>query len=75
MKIHQAIKAGYISVDEWTIMPGSSDPNGAFHTTENYSFSGNGANYWAIARPCFYLKSSTVLIGGTGTSTDPYRIA
>ena len=65
----------YNSVDEWTIMPGSSDSNGAFHTTENYSFSGNGANYWAIARPCFYLKSSTVLIGGTGTSTDPYRIA
>lgn len=65
----------YNSEAEWTIMPGSSDPNGAFHTTENYSFSGNGANYWAIARPCLYLNYEVKYVSGTGTSTDPYRIA
>ena len=29
----------------------------------------------AVMRPVFYLKDNILLIGGTGTQTDPYRIA
>lgn len=36
-----------------------------------------GANKNATSnfRPCFYLKPNVILVGGTGTQSDPYRLS
>ena len=64
------------SNNEWTLPQNASDSGGVF-----YSGGGGGmlCNYraggWQFAvRPGLYLKSSVQIIGGSGTSTDPYVI-
>ena len=64
------------SNNEWILPQNASDSGGVF-----YFYSGGGVlcNYraggWQFAvRPGLYLKSSVQIIGGSGTSTDPYVI-
>ena len=64
------------SNNEWILPQNASDSGGVF-----YSGGGGGVlcNYraggWQFAvRPGLYLKSSVQIIGGSGTSTDPYVI-
>ena len=64
------------SNNEWILPQNASDSGGVF-----YFYSGGGVlcNYraggWQFAvRPGLYLKSSVQIIGGSGTSTDPYVV-
>ena len=66
----------YMGLIEWTINPRSSDSSYVFvvsshgglidslHVSNGYS-----------ARPVFYLESNVALQGGSGTSSDPSRLA
>ena len=68
------------SSDEWLISRVATSTRSAFHVFSNFdgSFGGNvGIDLVAVAiavRPSFYLESSVVLEGGSGSSADPYRI-
>mgnify|MGYP005784855061 FL=1 len=72
----------YMGLYEWTITPVSSLEAGAFGIYNlNYdggiSFildTGGGLQPVAV-RPCFYLNSDVTYVSGTGTQSDPFRIA
>ena len=64
------------SNNEWILPQNANDSGGVFYF---YSGGGVSCNYraggWQFAvRPGLYLKSSVQIIGGSGTSTDPYVI-
>ena len=68
----------YMGLDEWTISRYSDDKVHAFFVdysgcvTNTSTFYGNMV--WSV-RPCFYLKSTVEFSSGTGTQSDPYRLA
>ena len=65
----------FMGLYEWTISR-SSDNTYAFYVYITGDVDDNGVgNYVYVVRPSFYLESSVVLTGGTGTASDPYRIA
>ena len=65
----------YMGATEWTITPSSSRSGIVFGVYEfGYLYSYSAVDGYA-ARPVFYLKSNVELSGGTGTSSDPYRLA
>ena len=65
----------YMGLYEWTITPDSSG-SGSVFSVNNYGYlSFNNASIGYAARPVFYLESNVELSGGTGTSSDPYRLA
>ena len=65
----------FLDSSEWTITPYSSNSSSVF----NVSISGNlyfsDASFGYSARPVFYLNSNVALENGTGSSSDPYRLA
>lgn len=76
----------YIGIDEWSISPLYENNNYAWYIGNNgnasYSRvynSYNASNIYAdsklFVRPTFYLNENVIYAGGTGTETDPYRIA
>ena len=65
----------YLGSNEWTISPNSSDSVSVFSVRNSGSLNYYNANINFLARPTFYLNSNVVLEGGTGTSSDPYRLA
>ena len=65
----------YMGLYEWTITPCSSLIGVVFFVGSNGRFSDGGADVGYAARPVFYLKSNVALQGGSGTSSDPYRLA
>ena len=65
----------YMGLIEWTITPNSSSSNSVFYVSSNGYLSSSGASSGCAARPVFYLKSNVALQGGSGTSSDPYRLA
>lgn len=71
----------HMGLFEWTLTRVSGHSYGdiySFFLNDNGSldFSNPVNNYPGFAvRPTFYLKSNVVLTGGTGTQSDPYRIA
>ena len=60
---------------EWTITPYSSSSYSVFYVDRRGYLYGSTASNGYAARPVFYLKSNVELSGGTGTSSDPYRLA
>ena len=65
----------YMGLREWTITPYSSNSPYVFYvSTYGYLLSAS-ANSGNSARPVFYLESNVALQGGSGTSSDPYRLA
>ena len=65
----------YLGPDEWTI---SRNTNSYYHVFSVINAGLLGGSYVALTyavRPSFYLESSVVLTGGSGTSSDPYRLA
>lgn len=66
----------YTKTEQWTLTPHGTNwaasysiqPDGHLHGTMIVS-----AKY--TVRPTVYLKSSTIITGGTGTKTDPYTIS
>ena len=65
----------YMGLYEWTITPTSSYRYLVFYVYR----SGRLDSYYVYsgyaARPVFYLESNVQLEGGSGTSSDPYRLA
>ena len=68
----------FVNNREWLLSPYSSGSTSAasFKMTGLVDLNGFGVNSYQLAvRPTFYLDSSVLkIVGGTGTSTDPYRI-
>ena len=58
----------------WTISPLSSRANRVFHVDGGGHLSDNNAMYPAGVRPSLYLKQDVKVVGGTGTSSDPYTL-
>ena len=65
----------YMGLVEWTITPTSSYSSSVFYVYYNGTLFYDPANRGYAARPVFYLGSNVELNGGTGTSSDPYRLA
>ena len=65
----------YMGLIEWTITPISSSSTGVFIVFSDGRLSNSSARIGYAARPVFYLKSNVALQGGSGTSSDPYRLA
>ena len=65
----------YMGLVEWTIIPYSSLSNSVFYVGISGRLSFYNAYLGYAARPVFYLKSNVALQGGSGTSSDPYRLA
>ena len=65
----------YMGLSEWSITPTSSDSfgvNGVSNIGNPYPYT---ANSGYSARPVFYLNSIVESDGGSGTKSDPYRLA
>ena len=65
----------YMGLIEWTITPRSSLGYGVFTVSLSGYLYYSSASFGYAARPVFYLESNVQLEGGTGTSSDPYRLA
>ena len=66
----------YIATYEWLLSPNLDYNNQIFAITNTGSINHyNSAGTGCIARATFYLNPNVSLIGGSGTQTDPYRIA
>ena len=64
----------YLGSNEWTIMPASSHASLAFYVTSIGSVNGSGVYSTLAARPVLYLKSDVTIVGGEGTSSNPYQL-
>ena len=71
-------QSNFVSGGEWLLSPYSSYSNNtaSLYSTGFVSLDGHYVGYYQFAvRPTFYLDSNTLkIVGGTGTSTDPYHI-
>ena len=67
----------YMGLYEWTIIPLSSNSHNhyVFGVNSNGYLDYTFASVGSAARPVFYLESNVSLQGGSGTSSDPYRLA
>ena len=65
----------YMGLYEWPISPQSSNSYYLFIVDNSGRLAGDFANNGNTARPVFYLESNVSLQGGSGTSSDPYRLA
>ena len=65
----------YMGLTEWTIIPYSSYSYNVFRVYYNGYLSSDYASSGYAARPVFYLESNVQLEVGSGTSSDPYRLA
>ncbi len=65
----------FMRLDELAITPRSSYSSGVFAVSSYGSLGSSSADGGYAARPVFYLKSNVALQGGSGTSSDPYRLA
>ena len=70
-------QSNFVNSGEWLLSPYSSEGSAAAYLrSTGYVFHGffNGGFVFAV-RPTFYLDSSMLkIVGGTGTSTNPYHI-
>ena len=65
----------YMGLYEWTITPYSSSSASVFYVYNSGYLGDYSAHLGYAARPVFYLESNVALQGGSGTSSDPYRLA
>ena len=65
----------HMGLNEWVITPFSSGIFFVFCLGDIGNLTGTDAYFWSAARPVFYLESNVALQGGSGTSSDPYRLA
>ena len=59
---------------QWTIMPASSVASSAFYVYSTGFFNIYYVSYPRAARPVLYLKSDVTIVGGEGTSSNPYQL-
>ena len=65
----------FMGLSEWTITPNSSSSSNVFNVYSSGYLNNFYAYLGCAARPVFYLESNVQLQGGSGTSSDPYRLA
>ena len=65
----------YMGLYEWPITPNSSYSYYVFDVRSTGYLYSTSAIYGYAARPVFYLESNVSLQGGSGTSSDPYRLS
>ena len=65
----------FLGSSEWTIAPDSSGSYSVFSVNLSGGLANSTANLGYSARPVFYLNSNVALENGTGSSSDPYRLA
>ena len=58
----------------WTISPMSSYASAVFSVYSGGRLNGDNALYRASVRPSLYLKQDVKVVGGTGTSSNPYTL-
>ena len=58
----------------WTISPNSSYAYYVFRVSSDGPLNNNYALYRRSVRPSLYLKPDVKVVGGTGTSSDPYTL-
>ncbi|MEG0977375.1 MAG: hypothetical protein RSF02_02355, partial [Bacilli bacterium] len=59
---------------EWTLSRSSNYSEYSFFLATSGSVEHNIVTNNRAVRPTFYLLSSTILNGGMGTATNPYRV-
>ena len=64
----------YMGLYEWTMTPDSSYSNYVFNVNSDGGVSSGSTPQVYSARPVFYLKTSVVYNGGSGTASVPIRI-
>ena len=62
------------SSSQWTIMPRSSSAYRAFRVYSTGYVHNDLINFSTAARPVLYLKSDVTIVGGEGTSSNPYTL-
>ena len=65
----------YMGLVEWTISRISDYSHGAFTVYDDGTFYDDDVSVNHAIRPVFYLNSNVKYISGTGTQSDPFRIA
>ena len=65
----------YMGLNEWTINPCLLRSINVFYVKFNGPLLNSTAYRGYSARPVFYLNSNVEFSGGSGTSSDPYRLA
>ena len=63
------------SASQWTLTPSSSYSDLVFGVSNNGYLNGNVAYDGYGVRPSIYLKSNIGISGGTGVSSDPYKLS
>ena len=58
----------------WTISPHSSNASNVFNVLGGGTLNSNYALCRGSVRPSLYLKADVKVVGGTGTSSDPYTL-
>ena len=64
----------YMGLHDWTITPNSGSSTSVFNIDYFGNLDDDDSNLPYAIRPVFYLNSDVVLVGGTGTMSDPYII-
>ena len=64
----------YLGSNEWAIMPASYFAFDAFFVNLSGRVNNNYVRYTYAARPVLYLKSDVTIVGGEGTSSNPYQL-
>ena len=64
----------FMGLYEWTTMRNFENDVSTFFIAYDGSVGATGSHFPYAVRPSFYLESSVVLTGGTGTASDPYRV-
>lgn len=65
----------HLGIQEWTITRVSDNAYSGIDVMPIGSVNAHGVVSSFAIRPAFYLNSNVTFAGGTGTETDPYRIA
>ena len=69
----------FLGINDWTISPIIENLTGVFEIGALGNIIINQAGHFSYGRgsvrPTFYLNSDVRFVDGTGTETDPYRIA
>ena len=64
----------YMGYYDWTLTPNSSDSSSVFSLNSFGTLSYGGAFFGYGSRPVFYLKSSVLYVGGSGTKNLPITL-
>ena len=65
----------YLGSNEWTIMPVASFASYAFYVHSTGYVDHNIVYITFAAHPVLYLKSDVTIVGGEGTSSNPYQLS